>query len=136
MPTTPLLGIFSVAIDRAGGMRLLARTCPVYAAEPYGESLTFPPGYHETWRSGATARFRRPHRGCTPSSPPSSTTHGRVVLDTATGRFSVSADRQLLDAARVARMLSAFALPSTWTIIGTDPHRSRARRPPPGDTTT
>ena len=56
-----------------------------------------------------------------------------LLFATATGRFVVYADRQLLAPARVAGVISAFALPPGGTIVGADPHYSRAGRLPAAD---
>ena len=41
----PSLGIFWFVADEDGAAHLLPRACPLAAAEPYGERLTFPHGH-------------------------------------------------------------------------------------------
>jgi hypothetical protein len=42
-------GDIMTAITTAGEARLLAASCPMDQAEPYGDCLTYGPGHYETW---------------------------------------------------------------------------------------
>ena len=45
----PSVGIFWVVERRPRESRLLTAGCPLAAAEPYGDCLTFPLGHYEIW---------------------------------------------------------------------------------------
>jgi hypothetical protein len=46
---SPQLGIFWLVQTSNGEARLLAASCPLDQAEPYGDCLTYGPGHYETW---------------------------------------------------------------------------------------
>ena len=106
---------------------LLPNVCPLAAAEPYGDRHTFPHGHCETWeawRDGALP----------PPAPRLLTVIAAAECgDWPRGRIVVYADRQLLDAERMSRVLPVSALPLDRTTIGTAPHHSRAKRLPAAD---
>ncbi len=138
MADAPSVGIFWFVADTAGATRLLALGHALSAAEPYSDCLTFPDGHAEVWEAWRRRDLPLPVAASRPivaATEYDEWPRGRVVFDTATGRFVIYADRQLPAPARVARVISAFALPPGRTIVGADPHFGRAWRLPTSDGT-
>ncbi len=52
---SPLIGIFRM-ISVPDGARLLAASCALDKAEPYGDCLTFGPGHYEIWEGRRRSR--------------------------------------------------------------------------------
>jgi hypothetical protein len=133
MTPLPLIGIFWMATDAAGELHLLSRSCPLSGAEPYGDRLTFPHGHHETWeawREGQLLLSLSALRSVITTTEYDEWPRGRIVSDRAATHFIVYADRQLLLPARLARIITVFALPWERTMARTDLYYSRARRLP------
>jgi hypothetical protein len=131
----PSLGIFWFVVDAASAAHLLARLCPLPAAEPYGDRLTAPHGHPGTWEAWRRHVLPLPMPALRPviaTTEYDEWPRGRIVSDGAAAHFIVYADRQLLLPARLARIIATFALPPERTMAHTDPHYSRARRLPHG----
>jgi hypothetical protein len=122
--SAPLLGIFWFVRHPPARAQLLARTCPLAAAEDYGDCLSSPTGHYETWEA-----WRRGEPDAPPPVPASIIAadeyehwpRGRIVLDRGAGTFIVYADRQLLLARRLAQIRTHFHLPMAKIVARCDP---------------
>ena len=113
MTATPQLGIFWIVADAAGLIHLLARSCPLHAAEHYGDCLTFPHGHADTWHAWRRHTLPLPVpalRSLVANTEYDHWPRGRIVYERLPARFVVYADRQLLTPARCARIIAACAL--------------------------
>jgi hypothetical protein len=105
-------------------------------AEPYGDALTLPDGHYETWEVWRRRTLPLPDPALRPvvaSTEYDAWPRGRVVYERTPNRFVVYADGQLLGAARLARILMAFALPPDRTSALSDPHYRYATQLPESD---
>ncbi len=121
----PLLGIFWFVRDQRDRTQLLGHTCPLTAAEEYGDCLTCPAGHCETWAAWRRGRPKPP----IPALAPLLAIHeyeawprGRIVFHRFTDRFILYVDRQLLAKRRLAQITAHFHLPPARTIVRTDAH--------------
>ena len=90
----PRLGIFWLV-----GGKLIMESAPISAAEPYGGQLTHPRSHSELWRQHQRA-------GTVPADmkydqPP----RGRVMFDTRSQRFTLLADRCILQNKNILRRI-------------------------------
>ncbi|WP_198368260.1 hypothetical protein [Roseomonas sp. KE0001] len=133
----PLLGIFWFVADASGITHLLVRSCPLDTAELYGDRLTFPHGHYDTWEAWRRRALPLPAPALRPivvATEYDAWPRGRIVFERPPSRFVIYADRQLLAPVRLARVLTAFALPQEQTSVCPDLHYSRAKRLPPEST--
>jgi hypothetical protein len=127
---TPHVGIFWLVQTLKGETRLLAATCPLDQAEPYGNCLTYGPGHFETW-----AHWRRDEavdpalRALVRSYEYEDWPRGRIVLDLARDVFIIYADRKLLTPATITRLETQFQLPEERAEIQSDLHYQSTETP-------
>lgn len=122
----PHVGIFwMIATD--SGAQLLAASCPLSEAEPYGDCLTYGPGHYQVWQSWRRSRELEPAaRAVVRAYEYEDWPRGRVVLDRSRNRFVLYTDRQLMDAASVDRVCERFNISRGHATAETDLHyRSR-----------
>ncbi len=133
-PYAPHLGIFWFVLA-AGVVELVARGCPLDAAERYDDCLTFAGGHYETWTAWQRREIELPSAAAhnvVLSTEYDNWPRGRIIYQVPTSRFVIYADRQLLAGPRLARIRTAFGLPE-GTLAAGDAHYSRAMRLPPED---
>jgi hypothetical protein len=126
----PSVGIFWVVGIAPGETRLLAAGCPLEAAEPYGDFLTFPDGHYETW-----GRWRRTKdsdaalRALVRTFEYEDWPRGRIVFDRARERFVLYADRKLIQTNAIARIEKRFAISAEQVTVETDFHYQSRETP-------
>ena len=128
--SAPLLGIFWFVRNPPACAQLLAHTCPLTAAEEYGDCLTSPAGHYETWQAWRRGQPKPPLPALASIIAADEYEHwprGRIVLDRPAAKFILYADRQLLTAPRLAQIRTHFRLPRAQTIARTDPHYRSTR---------
>lgn len=122
----PSVGIIWGVRDERGPLLLVTDRTALAEAEAYGDCLTHFRGHYEVWegwrRLGPMGLARR-------GLPPLIAWHeyehfprGRVVFDTATGRFTFYADRRLQAPAVLRDVLRAFGLDPARCVVRSDPH--------------
>ena len=127
----PHLGIFWM-IATSEGAQLLAASCPLSEAEPYGDFLTFGPGHYEVWQNWRRSRVLNPDsRGVVRSYEYEDWPRGRIVFNRPKARFILYADRKLLRPETLKRIARRFALPPASADVETDFHYQSAETPEP-----
>jgi len=126
---SPLIGVFWI-ISTSEGVRLLAASCPLDKAEPYGDCLTFGPGHHEIWQGWRQSReldaaARAVVRGHEYEDWP----RGRIVFNRAQDRFILYCDRKLMRPKTIAEIQQHFQLPADRTAVEADFHYQSRETP-------
>jgi hypothetical protein len=126
----PRLGIFPAAQAKDVAARLIAMGCPVEQAEPYGDFLTYGPGHYDTWTKSRRDRaIDANHRAIVCSSEYEDWPRGRIVFDRSKHRFILYADRKLMVAETIIRILEHFGLPVDRTSVEGDFHHQSKETP-------
>jgi hypothetical protein len=120
---TPHVGIFWLVQTLKGETRLLAATCPLDQAEPYGDCLTYGPGHYETWDHWRRDRTINPAlRAIVRSYEYEDWPRGRIVFDQTRDLFVLYADRKPMTPATIARIATQFHLPAERIEVQSDFH--------------
>jgi len=116
------VGIFWMVL--AGGLpHLLAASCPVSEAEPYGDCQTFGPGHYDIWSGWRRSRtLEGKFRAVAVAYEYEDWPRGRVVFDRAQNRFVLYTDRKLMRPDILSRIAARFLIPLAMTIVAADAH--------------
>lgn len=126
----PHVGIFWVAQTAGGEARLLAASCPLDQAEPYGDCLTYSPGHYDTWAQWRRDKTVDPaRRALARSYEYEDWPRGRIVFDRARDLFILYTDRKLVTPEMIARIQANFHLPEERTEIQSDGHYQSTETP-------
>lgn len=118
----PRVGIFWM-VSTASGARILAASCPLSEAEPYGDCLTFGPGHYRIWDGWRRSReLDAEARSIVRAHEYEAWPRGRIVFDRLRDGFMLYADRQLMGAATVGQICERFQLPRERTTVEGDSH--------------
>jgi hypothetical protein len=127
---TPRVGIFWVVQTPKGDTRLLAVSCPMDPAEPYGDCLTYGPGHYETWAHWRRDQTAEPAmRAIVRAYEYEDWPRGRIVFDRSRDVFILYAHRKLLTPATIARIETQFHLAADRTEIQSDWHYQSTETP-------
>ena len=103
------VGIFWFVPAEDGGSRILFDATPLGRAPSYGDCLTHDEGHAEFWerlaRMGATGLRRAGYPSAPVEGEYDEWPRGRIVFETAPGRFVIYADRQI----KASRLLTVIA---------------------------
>ncbi len=123
------VGIFWL-IKTSGGSQLLAASCPLSIAEPYGDFQNFDRGHYQIWQGWRHSReLDAAARSVVVAYEYEDWPRGRIVFNQTTARFILYADRKLLQPSAIAAIQRRFALPADRTDIETDFHYQSAESP-------
>lgn len=126
---SPLIGIFWM-ISTSDGVRLLAVSCPLDKAEPYGDCLTFGPGHHEIWQGWRQAReLDAVARAVVRAHEYEDWPRGRIVFNRAQDRFILYCDRKLMRTKTIEEIQQRFHLPADRTAVEADFHYQSREAP-------
>ena len=123
----PRVGIFWAICPPSEPVQIIAASCTLENAEPYGDCLTFGPGHFETWSawrktglegSSARALVRDYEYEAWP--------RGRIVYDRTLDCFNLYCDRQLMQLAMINEIILRFFLPVAQTNVLSDLHYQSA----------
>ena len=117
----PKVGIFWLV-----GKRIVLAATPLAKAEPWGELRNIPAGHADEWaslqRDGSVPREMEYDE-----SP-----RGRLIYDTRTRRFTVTADRCIIVRKNpVSIIVGKLGLPTDTTVLADDHHRCQGCKPKP-----
>jgi len=123
----PSVGIFWVVQTSVEEARLLSAGCPLEAAEPYGDCLTFPDGHYRVWERW---RNMRDHdaalQAIVRTFEYEDWPRGRIVFDRLKEQFVLYADQKLLISETIAKIESRFAIAPEQTKAESLPERRDA----------
>jgi hypothetical protein len=126
---SPLIGIFWM-IFVGDGEQLLAASCTLNKAEPYGDCLTFGPGHYEIWQGWRRSReLDAAARAVVRAYEYEDWPRGRIVFDRVEDRFNLYCDRKLMRPATIEKIQQRFGLPARRTAIEADLHYQSRETP-------
>ena len=126
---SPFIGIFWM-ISAADGPRLLAVSCELDKAEPYGDCLTFGPGHYKIWQGWRQSReLDAAARAIVRVHEYEDWPRGRIVFDRVRNRFILYCDRKLMRPATIEQIQLRFHLPADRTAVETDFHYQSRETP-------
>ena len=126
---SPLIGIFWM-ISGGEGARLLAASCKLDEAEPYGDCLTFGPGHYEVWQGWRRSReLDAAARAVVRAHEYEDWPRGRIVFDRAQDRFILYCDRKLMRPKTIEEIQQRFQLPADRTVVEADFHYQSRETP-------
>ena len=126
---SPLIGIFWM-ISTSEGVRLLAASCLLDKAEPYGDCLTFGPGHYEIWRGWRQSReLDAAARAVVRAHEYEDWPRGRIVFNREQNRFILYADRKLRRPETIEAIQQRFQLPADRTAVEADFHYQSKETP-------
>ncbi|MDI9849511.1 hypothetical protein QM467_15755 [Rhodoblastus sp. 17X3] len=124
----PHVGIFWMILT-ATGTRLLAASCPLSEAEPYGDCRTYGPGHYEIWGNWRRSRALEPTvRAVACDYEYEDWPRGRIVFDAPADHFVLYADRKLMNDAAIKEICERFNIRPKRVSVAGDPHYRSGER--------
>ena len=112
--------------------RLLAASCALDRAEPYGDCLTFGPGHYEIWQGWRRSReLDAEARAVVRAYEYEDWPRGRIVFDRVQDRFILYCDRKLMRPETVEGIQQRFQLVARRTAVDADFHYQSRETPKP-----